>query len=151
MNNWPLLDDLTSGIHKILNAHRIRMKTLKSYTQSCQSIWLYCKLHLGTYQRTNSYITRLSKEERLLFYTTHEFRNTEENMFDVCSKDWNKRVLCCICAMDLKLLKRHLICNPKVVGSITERSQITPWQLISSIEPNGHLSLTADSEIMLDK
>ena len=31
---------------------------------------------------------------------------------------------------------------------ITRRLVIFPWQLISDIEPNGHLCLTADSEIM---
>jgi hypothetical protein len=43
----------------------------------------------------------------------------------------------------------HMICNPGVIGSNLRHGIISPWQLISDIESNGHLSLTAYSDIML--
>ena len=49
---------------------------------------------------------------------------------------------------DLARWVEHRICNPGVAGSILGRDVISLSQLISNIESNGHLSLTADSEII---
>ena len=41
-----------------------------------------------------------------------------------------------------------LICNPDVTDLILEQGVISPEKLILDTVSNGHLSLTADSEIM---
>ena len=44
----------------------------------------------------------------------------------------------------------HRIYNSGITGSILERDVRSPSQLISDIQHNGHLSLTADLKIMWD-
>ena len=45
---------------------------------------------------------------------------------------------------------RASTCDPGATGLILGGGVIIPWQLISDIESNGYMSLTTDSEIVLD-